>query len=109
VVHISSDAAVEAYPRWGAYGVAKAAQDHLARTFAAELGEHGIHFLSIDPGEMNTQMHAAAIPEADPATLADPAQVAARIVRLLTQLPIVPTPGSKVRYAASELPQEERS
>lgn len=109
VVHISSDAAVEAYPRWGAYGVAKAAQDHLARTFAAELGEHGIHFLSIDPGEMNTQMHASAIPEADPATLADPAQVAARIVRLLNQLPTVPTPGSKVRYAASELPQEERS
>ena len=35
VVHISSDAAVSAYPRWGAYGVSKAAQDHLNRIFAA--------------------------------------------------------------------------
>src|SRR5215470_2092907 len=34
---LSSDAAVSAYPNWGAYGVSKAAQDHLARTFAAEL------------------------------------------------------------------------
>ncbi|HEY6033023.1 MAG TPA: SDR family oxidoreductase, partial [Kofleriaceae bacterium] len=31
IVHLSSDAAVEPYPRWGAYGVSKAAQDHLSR------------------------------------------------------------------------------
>ncbi|HEY0138935.1 MAG TPA: SDR family oxidoreductase, partial [Nannocystis sp.] len=31
VVHVSSDAAVEPYPRWGAYGVAKAGLDHLSR------------------------------------------------------------------------------
>ena len=31
VVHVSSDAAVAAYPRWGPYGVSKAAQDHLNR------------------------------------------------------------------------------
>src|SRR5438105_705737 len=35
VVHVSSDAAVEAYPRWGAYGVSKAAQDQLSRVRAA--------------------------------------------------------------------------
>src|SRR5215207_9478724 len=35
IVHVSSDAAVAAYPRWGAYGVAKAAQDHLSRILAA--------------------------------------------------------------------------
>src|SRR3954467_8342779 len=34
IVHVSSDAAVEAYPRWGAYGAAKAAQDHLTRVLA---------------------------------------------------------------------------
>src|SRR5512144_2004628 len=39
IVHISSDAAVEAYPRWGAYGVSKAAQDHLSRIMAAELAD----------------------------------------------------------------------
>ena len=31
IVNISSDAAVEAYPRWGAYGASKAALDHLGR------------------------------------------------------------------------------
>src|SRR3984957_15279194 len=31
VVHISSDAATSAYPRWGAYGISKAALDHLNR------------------------------------------------------------------------------
>lgn len=83
VLHISSDAASNAYPRWGAYGVSKAALDHLSRTWAAELSGSGVRFLSIDPGEMNTAMHAAALPDADPATLARPADVAARIVRWL--------------------------
>src|SRR5262249_24197614 len=36
VVHVTSDASVEGYPTWGAYGVSKAAFDHLARTWAAE-------------------------------------------------------------------------
>ena len=101
VVHISSDAAVEAYPRWGAYGVSKAAFDHLARTFAAELSEHGLRFLSIDPGEMNTQMHAAAIPDADPGTLADPLQVATQVSALLSRLASLPP--DKVRYCTREL------
>lgn len=81
VVHISSDAAVGAYPTWGAYGASKAALDHMNRTWAAELPE--VRFLSIDPGEMNTRMHADALPDADPATLADPADVAERIVAAL--------------------------
>jgi len=83
VVNISSDASVEAYPRWGAYGVSKAALDHLTRIFAVELAETGVQFFAVDPGEMNTRMHADAIPDADPATLADPADIAARIVALV--------------------------
>lgn len=83
VLHISSDAAVEGYPGWGAYGVSKAALDHLTRIWAAELDEAGVRFLAVDPGEMDTQMHRAAIPEADPATLADPAVVAQRIVAIV--------------------------
>jgi NAD(P)-dependent dehydrogenase (short-subunit alcohol dehydrogenase family) len=88
VLFISSDAAKEAYPRWGAYGVSKAALEQLARSFEAEIGAgagsgSALSFLSVDPGEMNTQMHRQALPEADPATLADPADVAARLVTLL--------------------------
>lgn len=83
IVHISSDASVSAYERWGAYSVSKAALDHLSRIWAAELGERGVRVLSIDPGEMDTVMHQAAVPDADPATLARPEQVAAQIVRLI--------------------------
>jgi NAD(P)-dependent dehydrogenase (short-subunit alcohol dehydrogenase family) len=83
VVHVTSDASVVAYPRWGAYGVSKAAFDHLARVWAAELDGTGVRFVSVDPGEMDTRMHAEAVPEADPATLADPAAVAERIVALI--------------------------
>jgi len=83
IVHVSSDAAVEAYPRWGAYGASKAAQDHLSRILAAELDGTGVRVLAVDPGEMDTAMHAAAIPDADRATLQAPAAVAARIVQMI--------------------------
>jgi len=83
IVHVSSDAAVEAYPRWGAYGVSKAAQDHLSRILAAELAGTGVRILAVDPGEMDTVMHAAAIPEADPATLQRPIDVARRIIAMI--------------------------
>jgi NAD(P)-dependent dehydrogenase (short-subunit alcohol dehydrogenase family) len=83
ILHISSDAAVEPYPRWGAYGASKAAQDHLSRILAAELEGTGVRVLAVDPGEMDTAMHAAAIPEADRAALSPPAAVAARIVQMI--------------------------
>ena len=83
IVQISSDAAVAGYPRWGAYGASKAASDLLSRTLAAELEGTGVRALSVDPGEMDTQMHADAIPDADRATLARPAAVAERILALL--------------------------
>lgn len=83
IVHISSDASVNAYERWGAYSVSKAALDHLARLWAAELAGRGVRVLSVDPGEMDTEMHRRALPDADSATLARPEAVAARIVELL--------------------------
>jgi NAD(P)-dependent dehydrogenase (short-subunit alcohol dehydrogenase family) len=83
IVHISSDASVNAYEHWGAYAVSKAALDHLSRIWAAELGGRGVRVLSVDPGEMDTVMHRDALPDADPATLARPEAVAARIVELL--------------------------
>ena len=91
IVHLSSDAAVEAYPRWGAYGASKAAQDHLARTLAAELEGTGVRVLAVDPGEMDTAMHAAAIPEADPAQLARPREVAERIAAMIEDAAAAPS------------------
>lgn len=95
VVGISSDAAVTGYPGWGAYGVAKAGLDHLVRTWAAELPDSGVRFLSIDPGEMDTAMHAAAMPEADRASLADPREVAMRIADLMESHEAIPS-GSRL-------------
>ena len=91
VVSISSDAAVEPYPHWGAYGASKAAQDHLGRILAAELADTGVRHLSIDPGEMNTRMHAQAVPDADPRTLADPTEVAGKIIEILAASESIPT------------------
>lgn len=83
VINISSDAAINPYPKWGAYSVSKAAVDHLSRIFNEELKEQGIHFLSIDPGDMNTPMHFAAIPDADPKQLRDPQDSARQILQLI--------------------------
>lgn len=83
IVHISSDAAVSGYPRWGAYGISKAALDQMGRVLGAELAEHGVRVFSVDPGEMDTQMHADAMPEADRASLARPASIADRVVRMV--------------------------
>src|SRR5215207_2493896 len=76
VLNISSDAAVNAYPGWGAYGASKAALHHLSRIWNEEHAGEGVRFLSLDPGDMDTPMHAAAIPDADPSTLKRPEQAA---------------------------------
>jgi NAD(P)-dependent dehydrogenase (short-subunit alcohol dehydrogenase family) len=83
LLFVSSDASVNAYAGWGAYSASKAAADHLARLLAIELGPFGVRSFSVDPGEMDTAMHRAALPEADPATLARPEEVALRVLRLL--------------------------
>jgi NAD(P)-dependent dehydrogenase (short-subunit alcohol dehydrogenase family) len=83
VVNITSDASVNAYPTWGAYGVTKAALDHLTRIWAAELETTGVKLLALDPGEMDTRMHADAMPDADRGALQSPDVVAERIVRLV--------------------------
>lgn len=75
VINVTSDAAVEAYPAWGAYGLSKAALEAMTRIWAAELEGSGVRINCVDPGEMNTRMHAAAIPDADPSTLAEPEDV----------------------------------
>ena len=77
VLNISSDAAINPYPRWGAYGASKAALHHMSRIWNEELAPEGIRFLSLDPGDMDTALHALAMPDADPATLKRP-EAAAR-------------------------------
>jgi NAD(P)-dependent dehydrogenase (short-subunit alcohol dehydrogenase family) len=48
-----------------------------------ELAATGVRCLSIDPGDMDTAMHAAAIPDADVATLKQPAVAAREIADVI--------------------------
>jgi len=82
VLNVSSDVAVTGYAGWGAYAVSKAAVDALTRTWAAEVAGTGVRIHAIDPGDMDTAMHRAALPEDDPASLLDPAYSAEAFVRL---------------------------
>ena len=87
VVNISSDAAVTPYGNWGAYGASKAALLHLSRIWDAELTDEGIRVVSVDPGDMDTPLHALAVPDADPSTLKRPdtaaREIADRIARMM--------------------------
>ncbi len=84
IINVTSDAAVTGYPGWGAYAVSKAALEGLTRTWAAELAETGVRIYAVDPGDMDTDMHQAAVPDADPSELAQPADIARAFLRLAT-------------------------
>jgi len=83
VINISSDAAVNSYPGWGAYGAGKAALRHMTAIWAEEARVLGVAFLSPDPGDMDTTLHALAVPDADPGALKRPEDAAREIVASL--------------------------
>jgi NAD(P)-dependent dehydrogenase (short-subunit alcohol dehydrogenase family) len=85
VVSISSDAAVSAYPTWGAYGASKAALAHMTKVWNEELESQGVRFRTIDPGDMDTELHAIAIPDADRAALKRPETSAKEIADLVAR------------------------
>ena len=88
VINISSDAAITHYSGWGAYGASKAALRHLTGIWAEEAKTEGISFLSLDPGDMDTPLHALAVPDADPTTLRRPDDAAQDIIgSLIAALP----------------------
>ena len=63
VIHITSDAGVEAYEGWGGYGSSKAALEQLSAVLASENPRQRIYW--VDPGDMRTQMHQEAFPGED--------------------------------------------
>jgi len=83
ILNISSDAAETPYPNWGAYGVSKAALRHLTRIWREELVGLGIDAVAVDPGDMDTPMHALAVPDADRDALKRPADAAVEIAELI--------------------------
>jgi NAD(P)-dependent dehydrogenase (short-subunit alcohol dehydrogenase family) len=83
VLNVSSDAAVTPYPRWGAYGSSKAALRQLTLIWEQELAATGVRFISVDPGDMDTALHAAAVPDADVSSLKRPEMAARELVELI--------------------------
>ncbi len=94
VLNVSSDAAVNAYSGWGAYSASKAALRHLTLIWDAELSAEGVHFLSVDPGDMDTPLHALAVPDADPATLKRPDTAALELLDAIAAKLPAPVDGS---------------
>lgn len=86
IVNISSDAAVNAYPNWGAYGASKAALHQLTRIWDEELANGGIRFLSFDPGDMDTPLHELAVPGADRSQLKQPEEAAKELVAIVLEV-----------------------
>ncbi len=97
VIAVSSDAAAEAYETWGGYGASKAALDHLAAVLGEE--EPGLRVWAVDPGDMATDLYAAAVPE-DKDPRPEPVDVVPAFLRLLEERP------ASGRYAAPALLEE---
>jgi NAD(P)-dependent dehydrogenase (short-subunit alcohol dehydrogenase family) len=96
ILAVTSDAAVEAYEGWGAYGAAKAGFEQLAAILGAERPD--LRVLRVDPGDMRTQMHQAAFPGEDISDRPDPEQSVPGLRALIAG----PFPSG--RYRASEVP-----
>ena len=93
VVNVTSDAAVEAYEGWGAYGASKAALEQLGNVLAVEVPSVRVWWF--DPGDMLTEMHQAAFPGEDITDRPLPESVTPAVLRLLDLRP----PSGRVRAA----------
>jgi NAD(P)-dependent dehydrogenase (short-subunit alcohol dehydrogenase family) len=71
IINVTSEAGRVGYAGWGAYGISKFALEGLTQTWADEVEGTGVRVNAVDPGEMDTDMHALAVPDCD-YELADP-------------------------------------
>ena len=81
IVNVTSDAAVEAYEGWGGYGSSKAAFEQVSAVLAAEHPD--VRVLTVDPGDMRTEMHQDAFPGEDISDRPLPTAIAPGLVALI--------------------------
>lgn len=74
IINVTSEAGHVGYAGWGAYGISKFALEGLTETWADEVMDTGVRVNMVDPGEMDTEMHALAVPDCE-YELADPSDV----------------------------------
>ena len=82
VVLLTSSAATRLKPKRGAYAISKAGLEVLAKTYALETQDGGVRVNLVDPGAVDTEMRASAVPGEDRMTLTQPASLGPLIVRL---------------------------
>jgi NAD(P)-dependent dehydrogenase (short-subunit alcohol dehydrogenase family) len=96
---VTSGAATKHTPFWGGYGMAKAALESLALTYAAESAATNVRVNLINPGPMRTAMRARAMPGEDPSGLPPPDAIAPLIVELLS--PSCTKNGERISFQSS--------
>lgn len=84
VVLMSSSSAERARPYWGLYAATKAAVNAMAKSYAGEMASSNVRVNVFYPGAVRTQMRAKAVPGEDPDTLPLPADIAPRLIDLLS-------------------------
>lgn len=84
VLFVTSGAARHHTPFWGGYGMAKAALESLALTYAEECATTKVKVNLLSPGAVRTGMRAKAMPGEDPNTLPPPEALVPLIVDLLS-------------------------
>ena len=93
VINVTSDAAVEGYAGWGAYGASKAALEQMSNVLAAEQPELRVWW--VDPCDMRTQMHQDSFPGEDISDRPLPEEIAHAFLLLFDRRP----PSGRVRVA----------
>ncbi|WP_338723168.1 SDR family NAD(P)-dependent oxidoreductase [Devosia sp. XK-2] len=83
-VFVSSGAARSARPFWGLYAASKAALDALVKSYAGEVASTRVRANVFYPGVVRTAMRAKAMPGEDPNTLPTPAEVAPKLIDMLS-------------------------
>ncbi len=83
-VFVSSGSARSARPFWGLYAASKAALDALVKSYAGEVDNTNVRANVFYPGIVRTAMRAKAMPGEDPNTLPTPAEVAPKLIDLLS-------------------------
>ncbi|MCP8969613.1 SDR family NAD(P)-dependent oxidoreductase [Ectobacillus ponti] len=74
IINVTSEAGHTGYAGWGAYAVSKFALEGVTEVWADEVSDTNVRINMVDPGEMDTAMHALAVPDCD-YELANPADV----------------------------------
>ncbi|MCI0752405.1 SDR family NAD(P)-dependent oxidoreductase [Teichococcus vastitatis] len=69
-------------PYWGPYGATKAGMEHLVKTWALEVEHTPLRVNLFDPDVVATKLRAQAMPGEDPASIAQPADVAPALAAL---------------------------